>query len=46
MNKFNIRHYSTYSTIKAGMAERVIRTIKTKFIVISLQKAHGIGLNH
>jgi hypothetical protein len=30
MNKFNIKHYSTYSSVKAGMAERVIRTIKNK----------------
>jgi len=30
MNKYNIRHYSTYSSIKAGMVERVIRTIKNK----------------
>jgi hypothetical protein len=28
MKEFNIRHYSTYSVIKASMAERVIRTIK------------------
>lgn len=30
MNKYNIKHYSTYSNIKAGMAERVIRTLKNK----------------
>jgi len=30
MNKYNIRHYSTYSSIKAGIVERVIRTIKNK----------------
>ena len=30
MEKYNIKHYSTYSTIKAGIAERVIRTIKNK----------------
>ncbi|XP_050066199.1 uncharacterized protein LOC126555298 isoform X4 [Aphis gossypii] len=30
MNKYHIRHYSTYSSIKAGMVERVIRTIKNK----------------
>lgn len=28
MNKHNINHYSTFSTIKASMAERVIRTLK------------------
>lgn len=28
MKKYNIKHYSTYSSIKAGMAERVIKTIK------------------
>jgi hypothetical protein len=28
MNEFKIGHYSTYSVIKASMAERVIRTIK------------------
>ena len=30
MKKYNIKHYSTYSSIKAGMAERVIKTIKNK----------------
>ena len=30
MKKYNIKHYSTYSSIKAGMVERVIRTIKNK----------------
>lgn len=30
MRKYNIKHYSTYSSIKAGMVERVIRTIKNK----------------
>lgn len=29
MKKYNINHYSTYSTVKASIAERVIRTIKT-----------------
>lgn len=29
-NKFNINHYSTYSTKKASIAERFIRTIKSK----------------
>lgn len=28
MMKYGIRHYSTYSSIKAGMVERVIRSIK------------------
>ena len=28
IKKYYIRHYSTYSSIKAGMAERVIKTIK------------------
>lgn len=28
MKKYNINHYSTFSTVKAAMAERVIRTIK------------------
>jgi hypothetical protein len=30
MKKFNIKHYSTYTSIKAGMVERVIRTLKNK----------------
>jgi len=30
MGKYNIIHYSTYSSIKAGMVEHVIRTIKNK----------------
>ncbi|KAJ8912540.1 hypothetical protein NQ315_006611 [Exocentrus adspersus] len=30
MKKYNINHYSTYSIKKASMAERVIRTIKSK----------------
>ena len=30
INKYGIKHYSTYSGIKAAMAERVIRTIKNK----------------
>lgn len=30
MQKYKINHYSTYSVMKAAMAERVIRTIKTK----------------
>jgi hypothetical protein len=30
MKKYNINHYSTFSTMKASMAERVIRTIKEK----------------
>lgn len=30
MINYNIRHYSTYSSIKAGIVERVIRTIKNK----------------
>ncbi|KAJ8909502.1 hypothetical protein NQ315_012980 [Exocentrus adspersus] len=30
MKKYNINHYSTYSVKKASMAERVIRTIKSK----------------
>lgn len=30
MKKYKIKHYSTYSSIKAGMVERVIRTIKNK----------------
>lgn len=29
MRKYNIKHYSTYSGIKAAIAERVIRTIKS-----------------
>lgn len=29
MKKYNINHYSTYSVMKAAMAERVIRTLKT-----------------
>lgn len=28
MSKYGIKHYSTYSSIKAGVAERVIRTLK------------------
>lgn len=30
MRKYSIKHYSTYSSIKAGIVERVIRTIKNK----------------
>jgi hypothetical protein len=30
MQKYKIKHYSTYSNIKAGMVERVIRTVKGK----------------
>ena len=30
MKKYSIKHYSTYSSIKAGIVERVIRTIKNK----------------
>jgi len=30
MKKYNVKHYSTYSSIKAGIVERVIRTIKNK----------------
>lgn len=30
MKKYNIKHYSTYSNIKASIVERVIRTIKNK----------------
>ncbi|VVC42937.1 Ribonuclease H-like domain,Integrase, catalytic core, partial [Cinara cedri] len=30
MKEYNIKHYSTYSSIKAGMVESVIRTIKNK----------------
>lgn len=30
MNKYKINHYSTYSTKKASIVERVIRTIKNK----------------
>lgn len=30
MTKYNIKHYSTFSGIKAAIAERVIRTIKNK----------------
>lgn len=30
MKKYKIKHYSTYSVIKAGMAERVIKTLKNK----------------
>lgn len=30
MTKYNIKHYSTYSGMKAAIAERVIRTIKNK----------------
>ena len=30
MKKYNIKHYSTYSSIKAAIVERVIRTIKNK----------------
>lgn len=30
MNKFNINHYSTYSTKKASIVERFIRTLKSK----------------
>lgn len=30
MKKYNIRHYSTFSSKKASMAERVIRTIKER----------------
>lgn len=30
MEKYNINHYSTYSVIKASMAERVIQTLKGK----------------
>lgn len=29
MNKFNINHYSSYSTLKSSIAERVIRTLKS-----------------
>ena len=28
MTKYNINHYSTFSTMKAAIAERVIRTLK------------------
>ena len=30
MRKYNINHYSTYSTMKAAIAERAIKTIKQK----------------
>ena len=30
MKKYNINHYSTFSTMKASIAERVIRTLKEK----------------
>lgn len=30
LKKYNIRHYSTFSSIKAGIVERVIRTVKNK----------------
>lgn len=30
MNKYNINHYNTYSIKKAAIAERVIRTLKSK----------------
>jgi hypothetical protein len=30
MKTYSIKHYSTYSSIKAGIVERVIRTIKNK----------------
>jgi transposase InsO family protein len=30
MKKYNINHYSSYTKIKASMAERVIRTLKAK----------------
>jgi len=30
MKKYSIKHYSTYSSIKAGIVERAIRTLKNK----------------
>ena len=32
MRKYNIKHISTYISIKAGMVKRVIRTIKNKIL--------------
>lgn len=41
MNEYNINHYSTYSAIKASMAERLVRTIKGK-----LYKSFSLRGNH
>lgn len=41
MMKFNINHYNTYSTMKAAIAERVIRTLKEKlFKYFTLNGTH------
>lgn len=41
MNKHNIHHYSTFSILKASIAERVIRTIKEKlFRLFTLNGNH------
>src|SRR3978361_2350664 len=41
MRQYNIRHYSTFSVMKASMAERVIRTLKER-----LYKAFDVQGSH
>lgn len=42
MKKYNINHYSTYSTLKASICERLIRTIKTKlYRELTAQGSHN-----
>ena len=46
MQKFRINHYSTYSVKKAAIAERVIRTIKSKLFPLLTLNASYRWLNH
>ncbi|CAK1599003.1 unnamed protein product [Parnassius mnemosyne] len=44
MNSYNINHYSTFSTKKASIVERFIRTLKSKlYKAFSLQGYNWIG---
>lgn len=44
-DKHNVNHYSTFSTMKASIAERVIRTLKEKLQKSLLYKANQIWID-
>ncbi|KAJ3646934.1 hypothetical protein Zmor_024491 [Zophobas morio] len=46
MQKYKVNHYSTYSVKKAAIAERVIRTIKSKLFPLLTLNASYRWLNH
>lgn len=45
LDKHNVNHYSTFTTMKAAMAERVIRTLKEKLQKTFLYRGNQVWIN-